>query len=458
MAGNSLRPQPGPQEAFLSTPVDICLYGGSAGGGKTVGLLLEALRHTNNQEFGAVIFRRSFPQIRNEGALWDESMKMYSGTGATPRESTLEWTFPSGAGIKFAHMEHEKTRFDWQGAQVPLIGWDELTHFTRKQFFYMLSRNRSTCGVRPYIRATCNPVPEDDEIGGWIHEFVDWYIGEDGFALTDRSGVVRWFVVVNDTLRWADDPAELRALYPGIEPKSFTFIMSSVYDNPILLDADPGYLANLQALPFVEREQLLGDKKRGGNWKVRPAAGKVFNRDWFEIVDAVPRGGKTVRAWDLAATIQKQKGDPDFTASCKITCVNGVYFVVDCTEDRMEPARTDDAMHNLATQDGKTVAVRWEEEGGASGKRDSIQIARNLAGFDARGVRPQGDKLTRARALSAQALAGNVKLVRGDWNQKWLTHMHGQPDLAHDDIMDASSGAFNYFTSNTYRRPNVKEY
>jgi hypothetical protein len=41
-----LRPQPGPQEMFLSTPADIAIYGGAAGGGKSFGILLEAARHT----------------------------------------------------------------------------------------------------------------------------------------------------------------------------------------------------------------------------------------------------------------------------------------------------------------------------------------------------------------------------------------------------------------------------
>ena len=458
MAEVKRAPQPGPQEDFLASSADIVFFGGAAGGGKTHGLLLETLRHVSNKHFGAVIFRRTSPQIRNEGALWDESEKIYQGTGAEPKESSLEWAFPSGANVKFAHMEYEKNRLDWQGSQITLIGFDELTHFTRKQFFYMLSRNRSMSGIRPYIRATCNPVPDDDETGGWIHEFVDWYIGEDGYAIPERSGVIRWFVVANDTLRWADGPESLAREYPDSTPKSFTFIMSSVYDNPALLEVDPGYIANLQALPLVEREQLLGDKKRGGNWKVKPSAGKVFNREWFEIVDAAPRGGMVVRNWDLAATEKKVKGDPDFTAGVLMKKVRDVFFVLDCIEERMGPGSTDDAMRNTASQDGKETAIRWEEEGGASGKRDSRSIAINLLGYNAYGVRPQGDKLVRARAMAAQARAGNVKLVRGAWNQRWLAHMHGQPDLAHDDIMDGSTGAFNELAGTQPQRPRVREY
>ncbi|MGB5048127.1 MAG: terminase family protein, partial [Caldilineaceae bacterium] len=170
-----IRPQKGPQEDFLSSSADVVFYGGAAGGGKTWALLLEPLRHIGNENFSAVIFRRNSTQVRNPGGLWDESNELYPLVGAQDSESVLEWIFPSGAMVKFAHMEHEKTRLNWQGAQVPLIAFDELTHFTRKQFFYMFSRNRSTCGVRPYVRGTCNPVPEDDETGGWLHEFVGWY-------------------------------------------------------------------------------------------------------------------------------------------------------------------------------------------------------------------------------------------------------------------------------------------
>lgn len=298
----SIRPQRGPQSAFLSSAADLVIYGGAAGGGKSFALLLEPLRHVRNPQFNAVIFRRTSVQVRNPGGLWDESMKLYPLLGGVPREYLLEWQFPSGATIKFAHMEHEKNRLDWQGSQLPLIAFDELTHFTRPQFTYMLSRNRSLCGVRPYMRATCNPVPDDDPIGGWVHEFMGWYIGDDGYALPDRSGIVRWFAVDNDELHWADSAAELHARYPGSAPKSFTFILSSVFDNKILLDADPGYLANLMALPLVDRERLLGDGTRGGNWKIKPSAGKVFDRGWFEIVAAAPAAGRTVRFWDLAAT------------------------------------------------------------------------------------------------------------------------------------------------------------
>jgi len=439
-----IRPQPGPQEAFLTSPADLVIYGGAAGGGKTYAVLMEPLRHVRNPQFSAVIFRRTSVQIRNPGGLWDESMTIYPLLNAVPREYVLEWAFPSGAAVKFAHMEHEKNRLDWQGSQIPLICFDELTHFTRAQFFYMLSRNRSTCGVRPYLRATCNPVPDDDPTGGWIHEFIAWYIGEDGYAIPERSGVVRWFAVIDDALHWASTADELRRLYPASEPKSFTFILSSLFDNQVLLKADPGYLANLMALPLVDRERLLGDGRRGGNWKIRPAAGKVFNRGWFEVVDAAPAGGRTVRFWDLAATERSvAKPDPDYTAGVKMRRVGDEYYVLDAIAEQEAPGRIDALIRNTAAQDGASVEVRFEREGGASGVRDARSTVTMLAGYDVRAVLPQGDKITRSKGLAAQAEAGNVKIVRGAWNDRFLRTLHQFPDGAHDDEVDAASGAFN---------------
>jgi hypothetical protein len=231
--------QPGPQTSFLQSPADICIYGGAAGGGKTVGLILEPLRHaTRVPNFSAVFFRRTTPQITNPGGLWDESQKFYPRLGGTPHVGMREWRWPRGGKIKFSHLQFDGTVYDWQGAQITLICFDELTHFTARQFFYMVSRNRSTCGVRPYIRATCNP-----------------------------------------------------------DADSVTFIPARVFDNPALMQINPEYYAWLLSLPTLERERLLY-----GNWKIRPTAGLYFKREWCAVVDELPAKLDVVRYWDLAAT------------------------------------------------------------------------------------------------------------------------------------------------------------
>lgn len=431
------QPQPGPQQTFLNSTADIVIFGGAAGGGKTWALLMQPLRHVGNPDFGGVIFRRTSPQIRNQGGLWDESIKIYPLLQAEPRQTVLEWRFTSGAKLKFAHLQYDTDVHDWQGAQVPFIGFDQLEHFSESQFWYMLSRNRSLCGVHPYVRATVNP-----DADSWVAKLITWWVDQQtGFPIDERSGVVRWFVRVNNEIQWAETKDEL--ISEDEEPKSLTFIPARLSDNQILMQKDPGYLANLRALSLVDRERLLG-----GNWKIVATAGKVFNRSWFEVVDAVPAGGEEVRFTDLAAsekkiTTTKSHDDPDYTASCKMRRVGDTFYVMDATAEQLGPTAADRSMQNLASQDGVACKQRWEEEGGASGKRDSAHIVKLLIGYDCRGIKPDGDKIVRAKPLAAQAEAGNVKLLRGEWNERWLNHMHGQPELPHDDEMDAASGAFN---------------
>ena len=71
-----IKPQPGPQEKFLATSADICIYGGAAGGGKTYGLLMEAMRHKNNGNYGAVIFRRNYTQVTAQAGLYIKIFEM----------------------------------------------------------------------------------------------------------------------------------------------------------------------------------------------------------------------------------------------------------------------------------------------------------------------------------------------------------------------------------------------
>lgn len=268
-----IEPQPGYQLKFLSTKADIAIGGGAAGLGKTFSLLLEYLRHINIQAWGGVIFRRTSPQIRNEGGLWDTSMQIYPKAGGQPTETFLEWNFSKGSKLKFSHLEHEKNINDWQGSQIPFLGFDELTHFTEKMFFYLLTRNRSTCGVTPYVRATCNPDPDS-----WVAKLVEWWIDQDtGFPIPERDGVLRYFTRDGDSYIWGDSYEEVveKAWYflqpivksSGIDPKEFiksiTFISGSIYDNKKLLTTNPQYLANLIAQDEATVAALFA-----GNWKV----------------------------------------------------------------------------------------------------------------------------------------------------------------------------------------------
>lgn len=433
---------------FLASSADIAIYGGGAGGGKTWALLMEPMRHISNPRFGAVTFRRTTTQIRNEGGLWDESAELYPHVGAMPRGHVLEWKFPSGAKLKFDHLEHDKTVYNHQGAQIPLICFDELTHFSERQFWYMVSRNRSMCGVRPYIRATCNP-----DADSWVARLIAWWIDQDtGFAIPERAGVIRWFVRVGETIIWADSPEDLaeytmvdeRGNEVPIPPKSLTFIPAKLTDNKALMAADPGYMASLMALPTVERERLLG-----GNWKIRPAAGLYFRREWVTAVDVAPADIRWVRGWDLASTPKTETNDPDWTCSTKIgRTPDGRYFVAHHNYDQTTPAGVERMIKNTAEADGREVEISLPQDPGQAGKAQISGLTKMLSGYNVRSSPETGDKLTRFGGFSAQAEAGNVFYIRGPWNERWLSELEGFPEAPHDDDADSTSRAFNALIPN----------
>ena len=354
-----------------------------------------------------------------------------------------EWRWPRGGKIKFSHLQFETTVYDWQGAQITLICFDELTHFSAHQFFYMVSRNRSTCGVRPYIRGTCNPDSES-----WVADFLSWWIDpESGLPIPERAGVLRYFIRVAEKIEWADRPEELvrnhpRAadLPPGIEPPrpiSVTFIPATVFDNPALLRVNPEYLAWLLSLPTLERERLLG-----GNWKIRPAAGLYFKREWCGVVDAIPADLDVVRYWDLAATEKTEFNDPDWTVGIKLgRDKDGGYWMLDMVRARANPGDVDTLLLNTAMLDGKQVRIGFGQDPGQAGKSQALHLVRALSGFTVTPTSESGDKLTRFGPFSSQCRAGNVKIRRGSWNEELFRVLEGFPELAHDDEVDACSGA-----------------
>lgn len=405
-------------------------------GGKSFALLLEPLRHYHNSKFGGVIFRRNMTQVRNEGGLWDESEVLYRKLRGYPREWKLEWEFPSGARIKFAHLEYDKSVYDWQGAQIAYIGFDELTHFSESQFFYMLSRNRSTSGVPGYVRATCNPDPDS-----FVRRLISWWIGDDGYPIKSRAGVIRWFIRQNDTFIWADSKEELINQYGKDQiPKSLTFIPSSVADNKILLEKDPSYLSNLMALNRVDRLRLLE-----GNWNVRITAGSLFKREWFPVIDQIPGGWiQITRYWDRAATRPHEGNkDPDWTRGLKLyRYPNNTWCVADLKSARDTPGQIEQLVKNVASHDGRGVTIMSQQDPGSAGVSEGEHFIKMLAGYHVRTETLSKDKITRAKAVSAQCEAGNVSVLRASWNQEFFNEVENFPD-GHDDIVDCLSGAFN---------------
>lgn len=364
--------------------------------------------------------------------------------------SDSSWLFDDKNGntlgkVTFAHIERDEELEKWQGSQICEIGFDELTHFSENTFFFMLSRNRSACGVKPFVRATCNP-----DSDSWVAKFIEWWIDQDtGYPIPERSGAIRWMIRRDETIYWADRKEELWEQFnletdeEKSEPKSVTFIMSSVYDNKELLKVDPGYLANLKALSLIQRERLLK-----GNWKIRSAAGLFFKRTQLGgIFEKAPKDVvRWVRCWDLAATEKNEGGDPAYTAGVLIgKRKNGRYVIADVINKQMSASDVRKTIKLTAQADRATykrVRIRLPKDPGQAGKDQAESYIKYLAGFDVCAVAETGSKEARAEPMAAQWQAGNFDIVYGPWNEEYLLQLENFPDGKFKDMVDASANGF----------------
>lgn len=363
----------------------------------------------------------------------------------------------------FRHLERDDTVYTWQGSEICLLEFDELTHFSEKQFFYMLSRNRSTCGVKPYCRCSTNP-----DSDSWVAQFIQWWWDpETGYAIPERSGKIRYMARINEEIVWGNTPEEVvkaaeDANYDveitADDIKSVSFILSTIHDNQVLLRADPGYMANLKALSIVERERLLY-----GNWKIKPAAGLFFPRSALpELLETVPNDVvRWVRGWDLAATDTDEGGDPAYTASVLLgKRRNGRYVIADATNHRIKAEKVRTMVKQCAVSDKskyKRVRIRLSQDPGQAGKEQAESYIKMLAGFNVTAVKESGDKQARAEPFAAQWQAGNVDVVAGPWTEALLGQYESFPESKFMDMVDAGSNAFNELELMNISSPPPKE-
>jgi predicted phage terminase large subunit-like protein len=188
----------------------------------------------------------------------------------------------------------------------------------------------------------------------------------------------------------------------------------------------------------------LGDKYSAQHQQQpTPPGGKLFQREWFPIVDAVPADAQVVRrvrGWDAAATA----GGGDWTVGVRLARTrDGLIYVEDVVRVQVGPGDDEALMLQTATLDGRSVEIIEEEEGGSSGKKVIAAHAKKLAGYSYKGERSTGDKVTRAKPFVAQARVGNVRLVRGPWNKSYVDELAGFPGAPFDDQVDATTKAYN---------------
>lgn len=259
---------------------------------------------------------------------------------------------------------------------------------------------------------------------------------------------MRWFFIQNDETIWGAGSEALLEKDPNCLPKSVSFIASTVHDNKILLEKDPGYLANLKALPRFEREELLMV-----NWNVSPTAGMFFQRSFFEVVKAIPKGGtKAVRYWDRAATKRTETNDPDYTVGLRLERdKNNILYVTDMVRIQQSLVGVQTAIKNTASQDGIGVRIGIEQDSGQAGVSEADYLVRMLQGYTIKTFKATQDKVTRALLLFLhRRQASYIKILQAPWNEDFLRELENFPEGSHDDIVDALGGAFFMLDDSTY--------
>lgn len=272
-----------------------------------------------------------------------------------------------------------------------------------------------------------------------------------------RSNVIDWYkstlytrlspsgsIVILQT-RWHEN--DLTGYLLEKEPDDWTVIQI-----PAISDENKSYWPERWPIEKLEEiKKTLGSYEFEALYQQRPspAGGGMFKKEWFEIARASSANLKKVRYWDRAATISKNGSDPDYTVGIKMGKDNNEnFFILDMVRFRGSPLEVENAILNTAIQDGYETEVVLEQDPGQAGIVEVNYLIRKLSGFNVRANRVSTDKITRANPLAAQCEAGNVKLVKGIWNELFLDELASFPYGRHDDIVDAASGAFNQLSKN----------
>lgn len=395
------------QAAFMLLDSREAFYGGAAGGGKSDALLMSALQYVDIQGYSAILFRKSYADLTKPGALMDRAKEWllpHKNVRWDDKEKKFtflqEGTKVPISTLQFGYLENPNDRFNYQGGEYQFIGFDELTHISKVCYLYMFSRLRRLMGVRIPLRVRGASNPPEDDSGNWVR---------------DR------FIV--------EGPSKGRI-----------FIPAGLDDNPYLDKAE--YEQTLEELDPVSRKRL-----REGDWNV-VRKGNMFKRDWFEIVDLAPPYRRTVRWWDMAASDEEKakrknkSGEPDYTASLKVSEANGIYYIEDIIRERKKPEETEKLQHNTAVADGYSVVTYEEQEPGSSGIAVISNKSRTVfKGFAYTGVPSTGSKVDRALIASAAAGNGNIKILRGVRNlEAFYNELETFPGGLHDDMVDCLSG------------------
>jgi predicted phage terminase large subunit-like protein len=200
---------------------------------------------------------------------------------------------------------------------------------------------------------------------------------------------------------------------------------------------------------LIRKRELIGERAWSALFQQTPlpSGGRLFSIDRIATGHTGHEVEPTVRAWDLAATVETGRNNPDWTVGIKLSRdSNGRYLIHDVVRSRGTPHQVEQLIVTTAQKDGTKVSVAIPEDPGQAGKSQMSYLTRQLAGFHVVSSRETGSKATRAMPLASQVEAGNVSMVHGEWNRILLNEMCEFPWGSKDDQVDALVRGFTTLT------------
>lgn len=435
------------QLVLLENEVDILLTGGGAGSGKSFLALLKAASLVEASPAAKImILRLSYPMLKD---LISASKNIYPHFGGVFKAQAKTWVFPNGAEIDFKAMP--KDLYEVQGWERTTYIIDEAAEFQLTDILAVLSRLRSaTYKGKQSLILSCNPSKTS-----YLLDFVQYSLDEDGVPKPGTEDITRYFVVQNSHVRWADSEDELyekygQGLKRGVEfmPMRFKFIPMTCFDNPVLLKADPSYVARLLAQPRVNQLRLLK-----GSWYAAVEGSSMVTEDMFELVDHPPINPVSkIRSWDLAASVPNEANNfkCDYTAGVLMSKDKfGNFYIEDVVRFQKQIDGVLKEIVNTAYADGLDVEHTIPCDPGQAGKVANRFYTTFLAehGVSCKTVTVSGHsgKTQRFSPFASVSANKSVKIVRGAWNRDYLDELcsfNGDRKNL-DDQCDATSDAFN---------------
>lgn len=495
------RPQPGPQSVVWDLDCDEVLYGGAAGGGKTMlaaalplqllgaprGRMLVLRRNTNDLAEIIDLAKRVFITGDENGA--------WSFRPAAPGNAKIfdkNWLYVNGDRLRvwFGHCDHVDDWGIYMGHQFDKIVFDEVVQFAERQYDEISGRLRGSIkGIRRQIIATTNPPRPDEPGNSWVRKrwapWLDKNCALPSWEKCDEFGNVVAGVGVPEWNEGGErlPPAEsAQILYVGrVDPRgeelfsakpfswqasvegkritfhaqSRTYVRSLLSDNQALLEGSPNYAATLAKNDPVRTRQLLH-----GDWEASYERGEMFRRTRFEMVDAVPLGHCVWRrAWDFAGTKPSDTNkDPDWTIGLKLgRHEDGFFYIAHVHRMRDEPGEVESMRAHYASADGSGVKQLYPRDPAEAGKTAAaLRVAAAIEDGAAADMIPATKNvLSKAAAVSSAAHPkafgredgpgnyGRIRVVRGEWNDAFFDILEGFPRARHDDDVSALADAYN---------------